>query len=106
LACFDSILRWSTNSSIVLLLTQTDSFKNMLQTIPLERHFPKYIGGTDVNKAVKYILWEFMQRNTARLSVYPHISQTVDATSHQLIFAAIRETMLQEALRSSRVLEK
>jgi hypothetical protein len=38
---------------------------------PLERYFPEYAGGPDVNKAAKYLLWKFMQENRARLAVYP-----------------------------------
>lgn len=38
--------------------------------VPLERYFPEYTGGSDINKAAKYILWRFMQANRARLSVY------------------------------------
>lgn len=39
--------------------------------VPLERYYPEYTGGSDINKAAKYILWRFMQANRARLSVYP-----------------------------------
>jgi hypothetical protein len=39
--------------------------------VPLEKEFPEYTGGADINKAAKYILWRFMQANRARLSVYP-----------------------------------
>jgi hypothetical protein len=42
-----------------------------LEQVPLERYFPEYTGGSDINKAAKYILWKFMQANRARLSVYP-----------------------------------
>jgi guanine nucleotide-binding protein subunit alpha len=41
----------------------------MLQ-VPLEKYFPEYTAGPDINKAAKYILWRFMQANWARLSVY------------------------------------
>ncbi|KAH9923249.1 uncharacterized protein B0H18DRAFT_1105361 [Fomitopsis serialis] len=34
-------------------------------------NFPEYTGGPDVNKAVKYILWRFMQKKHGRRSVYP-----------------------------------
>jgi hypothetical protein len=39
--------------------------------VPIEKYFPEYTGGADINKAAKYILWKFMQANRARLSVYP-----------------------------------
>jgi len=41
------------------------------EQVPLEHYFPEYIGGSDINKAAKYILWKFMQVNRAQLSVYP-----------------------------------
>ena len=46
---------------------------NLINTfqVPLEKYFPEYTGGTDINKAAKYILWRFMQANRARLTVYP-----------------------------------
>jgi hypothetical protein len=42
-----------------------------LSQVPIEKYFPEYTGGADINKAAKYILWKFMQANRARLSVYP-----------------------------------
>jgi guanine nucleotide-binding protein subunit alpha len=39
--------------------------------VPLERYFPEYVGGNDVQSAVRFVLWRFMQANRARLSVYP-----------------------------------
>jgi len=31
--------------------------------VPLEKYFPEYTGGPDINKAAKYILWRFTQTN-------------------------------------------
>lgn len=53
-----------------LPLSQVHWLTSMLQ-IALEKYFPEYTAGPDVNKAAKYILWRFMQANRARLSVYP-----------------------------------
>jgi hypothetical protein len=39
--------------------------------VPLATLYPKYVGGTDVNKGVKFILRRFMQLNRARLPMYP-----------------------------------
>jgi guanine nucleotide-binding protein subunit alpha len=39
--------------------------------VPLEKYFPEYTAGSDINKAAKYILWRFMQANRVWLSVYP-----------------------------------
>ena len=102
LVLFDSVInsRWFLRTSIILFLNKIDVFKNKLpkvctcpgghindasdtfcvRQVPLERYFPEYTGGADINKAAKYILWRFMQANRARLSVYPQYV-TVSPTS-------------------------
>lgn len=89
LILFESVInsRWFLRTSIILFLNKIDVFKTKLpkvrlptkrvlcflmpRQVPLERYFPEYSGGADINKAAKYILWRFMQTNRARLSVYP-----------------------------------
>lgn len=90
LILFESVInsRWFLRTSIILFLNKIDVFKTKLpkvrpflktyfpefshrHQVPLERYFPEYSGGADINKAAKYILWRFMQTNRARLSVYP-----------------------------------
>ena len=73
LVLFESVInsRWFLRTSIILFLNKIDVFKSKLPKVPLEKYFPEYTGGTDINKAAKYILWRFMQANRARLSVYP-----------------------------------
>lgn len=73
LVLFDSVInsRWFLRTSIILFLNKIDVFKSKLPKVPLEKFFPEYTGGSDVNKGAKYILWRFMQTNRARLSVYP-----------------------------------
>jgi hypothetical protein len=39
------------------------------------------VGGADINKAAKYILWRFTQTNRARLSIYPHLTQATDTSN-------------------------
>jgi guanine nucleotide-binding protein G(i) subunit alpha len=84
-----------------------------------------FVGGSDINKAAKYILWRFTQTNRARLSVYPHLTQATDTSNVsglglnvyqrdptdpcsgvqiRLVFAAVKETILQNALRDSGIL--
>lgn len=90
LVLFESVInsRWFLRTSIILFLNKIDVFKKKLpkvrsssylafppansrSQVPLERYFPEYTGGTEINKAAKHILWRFMQGNRARLSVYP-----------------------------------
>ncbi|KAF7373066.1 Heterotrimeric G-protein alpha subunit [Mycena sanguinolenta] len=124
---FESIInsRWFLRTSIILFLTEVDTFEAKIRKvssssrsflhslqfcgltppsippsqIPLSTYFPEYAGGPDVNKAAKYILWKFMQENRARLTVYPHLTRTDDTQSVRLVFAAVKETILQNAIK-------
>jgi guanine nucleotide-binding protein subunit alpha len=106
LVLFESVInsRWFLRTSIILFLNKTDVFKAKLPKVPLERYFPEYSGGPDINKAAKYILWRFMQTNRARLSVYPHLTQATDTSNIRLVFLAVKETILQNALKDSGIL--
>lgn len=73
LALFDGVVnsRWFFTTSIILFLNKKDVFQQKIRTVPLEKYFPEYAGGQDINKAAKFILWKFSQANRARLSIYP-----------------------------------
>ncbi|KAK9896138.1 heterotrimeric G-protein alpha subunit (G-alpha, GPA3) [Cystobasidium minutum MCA 4210] len=106
LVLFESVInsRWFLRTSVILFLNKIDLFKVKLPKVPLDKYFPEYTGGADVNKAAKYILWRFTQLNRARLSIYPHLTQATDTGNIRLVFAAVKETILQNALRDSGIL--
>ncbi|KAI5478480.1 G protein alpha subunit [Pseudohyphozyma bogoriensis] len=106
LVLFESVInsRWFLRTSIILFLNKIDLFKAKLPKVPLDRYFPEYTGGADVNKGAKYILWRFTQLNRARLSIYPHLTCATDTSNIRLVFAAVKETILQNALRDSGIL--
>ncbi|KAA8916341.1 hypothetical protein TRICI_001509 [Trichomonascus ciferrii] len=106
LVLFDSVVnsRWFVRTSVVLFLNKIDVFTDKLPNSPLENYFPDYTGGNDINKAAKYILWRFTQLNRAGLNIYPHLTQATDTSNIRLVFAAVKETILQNALRDSGIL--
>lgn len=106
LVLFDSVInsRWFVRTSVVLFLNKIDIFKQKLQTSPLSDWFPEYTGGVDANKAAKYILYKFTQVNRAKLNIYPHLTQATDTSNVRLVFAAVKETILQNALKDSGIL--
>ncbi|KAH7921865.1 guanine nucleotide binding protein, alpha subunit [Leucogyrophana mollusca] len=85
LLLFESVVnsQWFRRTSIILFLNKMDLFESKLPKVPLERYFPEYTGGADINKAAKYLLWRFMQANRARLSVYPVLTQLTDTSNLQ-----------------------
>ncbi|KAL1843329.1 hypothetical protein VTJ49DRAFT_2146 [Mycothermus thermophilus] len=106
LLLFDSIVnsRWFVRTSIILFLNKVDIFKQKLTRSPLGNYFPDYQGGADVNKAAKYLLWRFNQVNRAHLNLYPHLTQATDTSNIRLVFAAVKETILNNALKDSGIL--
>lgn len=106
LVLFDSVVnsRWFMRTSIILFLNKVDLFKQKLGRSPLAQYFPDYSGGNDVNRAAKYLLWRFNQVNRAHLNLYPHLTQATDTSNIRLVFAAVKETILQNALKDSGIL--
>ncbi|KAF2760646.1 guanine nucleotide binding protein, alpha subunit [Pseudovirgaria hyperparasitica] len=106
LVLFDSVVnsRWFMRTSIILFLNKVDLFKAKLARSPLGTYFPDYSGGNDVNRAAKYLLWRFNQVNRAHLNLYPHLTQATDTSNIRLVFAAVKETILQNALKDSGIL--
>lgn len=106
LVLFDSVVnsRWFMRTSIILFLNKVDLFRAKLAKSPLGSYFPDYSGGNDVNRAAKYLLWRFNQVNRAHLNLYPHLTQATDTSNIRLVFAAVKETILQNALKDSGIL--
>lgn len=122
LVLFDSVVnsRWFMRTSIILFLNKVDLFKQKLARSPLSNYFPDYSGGNDVNRAAKYLLWRFNQVNRAHLNLYPQyvfletlvmviinncsLTQATDTSNIRLVFAAVKETILQNALKDSGIL--
>lgn len=124
LVLFDSVVnsRWFVRTSIILFLNKVDLFKSKLARSPLSNYFPDYSGGNDVTRAAKYLLWRFNQVNRAHLNLYPQyefvpqlsrtglltclysLTQATDTSNIRLVFAAVKETILQNALKESGIL--
>ncbi len=106
LVLFESIInsRWFMRTAIVLFLNKIDVFAEKLPTCPLEKYFQDYNGGSDINKAVKYILWRFTQLNRSNLAIYPHITQATDTSNIKIVFTAVQETILHNSLKESGIL--
>ena len=106
LVLFDSIInsRWFARTSVVLFLNKIDVFTEKLAYSPLENYFPDYTGGNDIKNAAKYILWRFNKLNRNQVNIYPHLTQATDTSNIRLVFAAVKETILQNSLRDSGIL--
>lgn len=106
LTLFDSVVnsRWFARTSIVLFLNKIDVFADKLPYSPLENQFPDYTGGDNIQKAAKYIVWRFTQVNRSGLNIYPHVTQATDTSNIQLVFGAVKETILENSLKDTGLL--
>ncbi|KAF7319596.1 G-protein alpha subunit [Mycena chlorophos] len=122
-ASFESLInsRYFRRTTIVLFLNKFDLFRDHLNKAPMDQHFPDYTAGPDSVKAVKYILWRFMQLNHAKLAIYPQyvkpfsisfahdrsitnaIEMDIGNNSVRSVLNTIKETILRGALRDSGV---
>ncbi|RAH43054.1 guanine nucleotide-binding protein subunit alpha [Aspergillus brunneoviolaceus CBS 621.78] len=103
LLLFDSVVnsRWFLKTSMILFLNKVDLFKEKLSHSPLEKTFPEYKGGADVNKAAKFILWRFNQVNRANLNLYPHLIQATDTSNIKIVLKSVEETISRTILKDS-----
>lgn len=103
---FESVVNsmWFRRSAIILCLNKIDIFIEKLPNSPMEKYFPDYTGGANVNKAVKYILWRFKQLNRANLNLVPYVTQATDTNNIKLAFAIVRETILHNNLVDSGII--
>ncbi|KAF8126837.1 guanine nucleotide binding protein, alpha subunit [Boletus edulis] len=99
---FESVVnsRLFTRTSVIIFLTNIDVFKDKLSEIPLERHFPDYTGGTDVNEAIEYMQSRFMQVNRARLPTY-FIRHQAMSTTIDSIHRIVKDTGPDHATKDS-----
>ncbi|KAI8640024.1 heterotrimeric G-protein alpha subunit, GPA3-like protein [Parasitella parasitica] len=106
LVLFESVVnsRWFLRTTIILFLNKIDVFRQKFKKIPLENFFPDYEGGSDIGKAVKYILWRFSQTNRAKLNIYPHVTQATNTSNIAHVFNAIKDTIIQNHLKDSGIL--
>ncbi|KAI8869627.1 G protein alpha subunit [Ramicandelaber brevisporus] len=105
---FDIIIRsrWLMAASVILFLNKIDIFKRKIMISPLTACFPEYNGGASVENGVDFISHQFVticERNNNR-QVYSHITEATNTSSIALVFAAVKETLLQNALRDSGIL--
>ncbi|EPY52379.1 heterotrimeric G protein alpha-2 subunit Gpa2 [Schizosaccharomyces cryophilus OY26] len=102
---FDSIInsQWFVQSSIILFLNKFDLFRKKLEYVPFIDHFPQYAGKNSVKSVTKFILWMFVNPsvNRQKHNIYPHITTAVDTSNIKVVFAAVKETILQHSLKEA-----
>ena len=102
LTLFDSICnsRWFVKTSIILFLNKMDIFREKIPRSPLERYFPEYSGGPDIDKAASFLSQKFVSLNQSDLKqIYPHFTCATDTQHIRTIMAAVNDIILKNNLR-------
>lgn len=100
---FKSIVtsRWFVNTSIVLFLNKKDIFQRKITKVPLSQYFDDYDGGPDYAAATDFIKQKFLSLNVNKLQIYPYLTEATDTNNINLVFAAVKETVLANSLKQS-----
>jgi len=103
LMLFDSIVnsRWFIRTSIILFLNKYDLFAEKLKKIPLEKFFPDYSGEKEPKKAATFLRDKFLQKNNAKLSIYPHLTQATNIKNIKHVFFSVFTTIVQNSLKDN-----
>lgn len=106
LMLFDSVVnsRWFIRTSIILFLNKYDLFVLKLKRTPLEKFFPDYSGEKEPKKAAQFIRDKFLQKNKAKLAIFPHLTQATDTKNIKHVFFSVYTTIVQNALKDSGIL--
>jgi GTPase SAR1 family protein len=117
--------KWFIETSTILFLNKSDLFREKLASVSIKVAFPEYSGPDgDFDAAVKFITEQFVKLNESnRKQVYPHVtcatgtlrsrlvflyihflialSSSTDTNNVRVVFAAVKDIILNTALRRS-----
>jgi guanine nucleotide-binding protein subunit alpha len=103
--------KWFQRTSVVLFLNKKDIFRQKLRMNPLQRYFPEYRGPPDgiqeefaYEHAAEFLKHKFLSMNYGRVQIYPYLTCATDTKNIDMVFAAVRETVLANNLRSAGIL--
>eukprot|EP01134_Creolimax_fragrantissima_P000785 CFRG0785T1 len=103
-ALFDNIVNyeWFVDTSLILFLNKTDLFEEKIHISTFGDYFPEYQGPKDDSDAIKiFILNTFFQLNRqANKTIYSHFTCATDTKNIEFVFAAVRDTILQNNLKN------
>lgn len=91
--------RWFDETAIILFLNKDDLFRHKLEKVPITIGFPNYMGDNSYEDASQYIKNQYISKcNNPNKSVYPHFTTATNTENITVVFAAVRDIVLQAAL--------
>ncbi|EJT97041.1 heterotrimeric G protein-like protein alpha subunit A [Dacryopinax primogenitus] len=92
--------RWFQKATMVMFFNKMDVFEEKYHRSPMKNYFAEY-SGNDVEAGVKFIIWKYRQVNKNNAPVYSHITTATDTNRCSVVLAAVRENILDAAIRES-----
>jgi len=101
--------KWFSNTSIVLFLNKSDLFKRKLASVKsISIAFPEFKHDCDYDESIDFLVKIFItvkdpitQRNR---QIYHHVTNAIDTENIKIVFGAVRDFVINEALRRSGML--
>jgi len=91
--------RWFDETAIILFLNKDDLFREKIQKVPIKVGYPDYKGDNSYDNASTYIKDQYISKcNNPNKSVYPHFTTATNTENITVVFAAVRDIVLQAAL--------
>lgn len=81
--------------ALILLLNKRDLFEQKIKTVDLKVWNPNYTGGNDYEKGLQFIRDRFLERHPRPEMLFIHPTIAIDSQNVDLIFRAVRSTILQ-----------
>lgn len=101
---FDAIVnnKAFTKVSIILFLNKTDLLAEKIKRVCIKETFPQFTGDPrSLSDVQKFMLEMFNQRRTSRSKpLFHHFTTAVDTENINVVFEAVRNTILQENLNT------
>jgi len=104
LQLFDEICNspWFAETAFILFLNKKDLFEEKIKTedgaAGLKEIFPDYSGAKDYKEGATFIENMFKEKNTSNRVIYTHQTCAIDTRNVEIVFSAVRETLLNEVL--------
>lgn len=103
--------KWFLRTSIVLFLNKKDIFRKKLASSPLKKFFPEYhpldsAAGEEAEyeHAAEFLKNKFLSMNYSRVQIYPFLTCATDTRNIDMVFAAVKESVMANNLRTAGIL--
>ncbi|KAJ6246143.1 g protein alpha i subunit [Anaeramoeba flamelloides] len=91
--------RWFMKNSLIVFFNKFDLFEEKIKVSPLNKLFPEYKGGNDVDEGKNFIKNQFLSLNrNEEKQIYSYFTSAIDPDNIKKVFQAVNDTLLQKKM--------